>query len=63
MKTPLGLMDEAGHLQAVEQIMLKSGENNYVVESTVAAFSVTLDPNHWYLIESRKKCSQDIKIP
>jgi len=52
----IGLVDKTGTLREIRRIMLKPGEQTYVVDCPFTPAAVLLDPSHWYLIENRQSC-------
>ncbi len=60
--TPLGvgMADESGNILDVRQIMIRPGQNSYTLDCRLSSATIILDPNYWYLIEARKKCSKKL---
>ena len=60
--TPLGvgMADESGNVPDVRQIMIRPGQNSYTLDCRLSSATVILDPDYWYLIEFRKKCSKKL---
>jgi SpoU rRNA methylase family enzyme len=56
----VGMADESGIVKDVRQIIIRPGQNSYVLECRLSSATVVLDPNYWYLIEARKKCSKKL---
>ncbi|WP_321414467.1 hypothetical protein [uncultured Desulfobacter sp.] len=56
----IGMADESGNVKDVRQIMIRPGQNNYTLDCCLSSATVVLDPNYWYLIEARKKCSKKL---
>lgn len=56
----VGMADESGNVQAVRQIMIRPGQNSYILDCRLSSPIVILDPDYWYLIEARKKCSKKL---
>ena len=56
----VGVADESGSVKEVWTIMIRPGQNSYVLGRNLSSATVFLDPNYWYLIENRKKCSKKL---
>jgi hypothetical protein len=54
------MADESGIVKDVRQIIIRPGQNSYVLNCRLSSTAVVLDPNYWYLIEARKKCSKKL---
>jgi hypothetical protein len=51
----VGMADESGIVKDVRQIMIRPGQNSYILDCRHSSATVVLNPNYWYLIEARKK--------
>ncbi|WP_035236554.1 ABC transporter permease/M1 family aminopeptidase [Desulfobacter vibrioformis] len=56
----VGLADESGNVLNIGQIMIRPEQNSYTLDCRLSSATVILDPDYWYLIESRKKCSKKL---
>ena len=56
----VGMADESGNVKDVRQIIIRPGQNSYVLDCHLSSATVVLDPYYWYLIEARKKCSKKL---
>ena len=56
----VGISDESGNVPDVRQIMIRPGQNSYILDCRLSSATVILDPDYWYLIEFRKKCSKKL---
>ena len=56
----VGITDESGNVKGIRQIVIRPGQNSYDLDCWLSSASVVLDPNYWYLIEARKKCSKKL---
>jgi ABC-type transport system involved in multi-copper enzyme maturation permease subunit len=52
----VGMADESGNVKNVSQIIIRPGQNSYVLDCHLSSATIVLDPYYWYLIEARKKC-------
>ncbi|WP_020586649.1 hypothetical protein [Desulfobacter curvatus] len=56
----VGMADASGNVKAVGQLMIRPGQNNYTLDCRLSSGTIVLDPDYWYLIEARKKCSKKL---